>query len=247
MSGAHHPTPGLDHIQQQLSVARDEHDAAARAGAIRAMAAGEAAVPANAGTLVTAGARGALQRIADQLRRAGATLPLSVTLDAPTIESSMARGLSLALCLVEVEMETIRLQGMRINTPGAVAPVPPPGALDLIEDFGPGELYAGLMTGADGTPLHHLILLPGDASGVTYEEAMAFASNAGGVLPQRAEQAILYGNAKEEFEATWYWSSEQHASDCERAWGQQFANGFQDSDSKSVLLRARAVRREECK
>lgn len=70
-------------------------------------------IPTTVGALNESSAVVALQRIATQLRRAGATLPLTVTAEAPTIESSMARGLSLALCLVEVEIETCRLEALR--------------------------------------------------------------------------------------------------------------------------------------
>ena len=70
-------------------------------------------IPTAVGALNESSAVVALQRVADQLRRAGATLPLTVTAEATTIETSMARGLSLALCLVEVEIETCRLEAMR--------------------------------------------------------------------------------------------------------------------------------------
>jgi hypothetical protein len=41
----------------------------------------------------------------------------------------------------------------------------------------------------------------------------------------------------------WYWSSTQHASYSDRAWGQYFGNGGQVNDPKSYAGRARAVRR----
>lgn len=70
-------------------------------------------IPTAVGAITESSAVVALQRIATQLRRAGATLPLTVTAEAPTIQSPMARGLSLALCLVEVEIETCRLEAIR--------------------------------------------------------------------------------------------------------------------------------------
>lgn len=185
----------------------------------------------------------ALQRIATQLRRGGANLPLNLSADPGTTESTLVRGLSLALCLVEVEIETIRLEGLRAATPAAPTPAARLGAFDFIEDLGPGELYVGLMTGADGEPMHHIILLPGEIENATWEEAMAWSEKAGGVLPQRAEQAILFGNAKIEFKPEWYWSSEQHAAGDVYAWGQSFYGGSQGTSLKSAGLRARAVRR----
>ena len=106
-----------------------------------------------------------------------------------------------------------------------------------------GERYAGLVLAADGMPSHHLILLPGDADEVNWEAAKQFAAKTGGELPTRAEQAILYGNLKSEFEQRYYWSCEQHAANADYAWYQYFLNGTQDSNFKSASLRARAVRR----
>ncbi len=49
--------------------------------------------------------------------------------------------------------------------------------------------------------------------------------------------------AYEAFDLDWYWTSTQHASDSECAWGQHFNDGYQGSDHKSLKFRARAVRR----
>ena len=46
-----------------------------------------------------------LVHIADKLRQAGAKLPITVTAETATPETLIARGLSIALCLVETEME----------------------------------------------------------------------------------------------------------------------------------------------
>lgn len=48
---------------------------------------------------------------------------------------------------------------------------------------------------------------------------------------------------KEEFDTVWYWSSTQHASSSDCAWGQHFVNGSQDSGHEGSSYRARAVRR----
>jgi len=106
-----------------------------------------------------------------------------------------------------------------------------------------GEHYAGIILGKDGQPDHHLILLPGQASDVTFAQAQEFVTKAGGELPTRREQSLLYANLKEEFEERWYWSGEQHASSSVCAWGQKFSNGDQYTNHKDYEYRARAVRR----
>jgi formylglycine-generating enzyme required for sulfatase activity len=107
----------------------------------------------------------------------------------------------------------------------------------------PGEHYAGIVLDGDGAPSHHLILLPGDADDVTWDQAKAFAADAGGELPTRREQALLFANLKGQFEPRYYWSSEQHAANDDYAWGQGFNGGTQLNNVKSASLRARAVRR----
>jgi hypothetical protein len=113
----------------------------------------------------------------------------------------------------------------------------------IAENLKAGEQYAGLILGKNGEPDHHLILLPGEAEAVTWDQAKEFAKKAGGELPTRREQALLFANLKEEFKQAWYWSGEQHASDSDCAWGQYFSNGGQYLTSPSTELRARAVRR----
>jgi hypothetical protein len=106
-----------------------------------------------------------------------------------------------------------------------------------------GGLYAGIVRGVAGAPDQHVILLPGAAEDVTWDQAQAFAAEAGGELPTRSEQALLYANLKDQFEGDWYWSGEQHASSPSIAWIQYFLNGVQSNFRKSYEGRARAVRR----
>ena len=104
-----------------------------------------------------------------------------------------------------------------------------------------GEIYAGLvLDAASGGPSHHLILLPGEAVDVTWQQAKDWAASARGELPTRQEQALLYANVKREFQPRWYWSGEQYSDS--GAWGQSFGNGNQSGGSKSYEGRARAVR-----
>lgn len=105
-----------------------------------------------------------------------------------------------------------------------------------------GEIHAGIAL-KDGKPSHHLILIPGEKIGVTFDAAGAWAKKQGGDLPTRQEQSLLFANARAHFQAAWYWSGEQHASDSASAWSQTFTNGYQTSWPKDYKYRAVAVRR----
>ena len=107
----------------------------------------------------------------------------------------------------------------------------------------PGEHYAGLILGKEGESSYHLILLPGEQEEINWSDALTWAKEQGGELPNRREQALLYANLKEEFKEAWYWSNTQHASGSFYAWCQSFSHGYQDYSLKSSELRARAVRR----
>ena len=114
---------------------------------------------------------------------------------------------------------------------------------EFLIELKPGEEYAGLIVGKDGETSYHLILIPGQATGVNWTDAKAFASKQGGDLPTRREQSLLFANLKEQFDGECYWSSEQHASDSDFAWYQYFGSGNQYDCITNVKLRARAVRR----
>ncbi|MQA39002.1 Lcl C-terminal domain-containing protein [Rugamonas aquatica] len=106
-----------------------------------------------------------------------------------------------------------------------------------------GELYAGLLLGKNGAPDIHLVLLPAKAEKLTWDQAKKFAADAGGELPTRREQSLLFANLKDEFEPYWHWSGEQHASYPSNAWGQYFYDGDQVYSHKSNEGRVRVVRR----
>src|SRR3990172_1396299 len=116
-------------------------------------------------------------------------------------------------------------------------------AIFLASVLKPEEHYAGIILGKDGEPDHHLILLAGEAESVNWAQAKDFAAKAGGELPTRREQSLLFANLKEQFQPRWYWSGEQHASYSGYAWVQYFSDGDQDGYLKSNDYRARAVRR----
>jgi hypothetical protein len=106
-----------------------------------------------------------------------------------------------------------------------------------------GERYAGLILGADGKPTHHLVLLPGDAEELEWQQAVEWAEKQGGTLPTRAEQSLLFANLKGEFQGAYYWSGQQHETNSGWAWCQHFGYGHQYDDGKDLEFRFRAVRR----
>lgn len=118
-----------------------------------------------------------------------------------------------------------------------------PDVLDLPAttiELRPGERYAGLILDDDGTPSHHVILLPGNAESLSWENAKVWAAKAGGKLPSRREQSLLFANLKNEFQGAWYWSGELYSESS--AWHQNFRYGGQSYDAKGYEARARAVR-----
>lgn len=114
-------------------------------------------------------------------------------------------------------------------------------------DLQPGEKNAGIVLGKDGDLDYFLILLPDGKDDINWKNANTWAKQQGGEkeagLPTRREQAVLFGNLKEEFGQGYYWSSEQHASHSDSAWSQNFTDGYQLFITKSSIMRARAVRR----
>jgi len=114
-----------------------------------------------------------------------------------------------------------------------------------IPELQQGEIYVGAIIKKDGTG-HHIILLPGDKDAGNWQDAMDWAKDTGGDLPNRVEQSLLFADHKEEFKKDWYWSNATHTNNSEWAWYQYFYYGDQYDDRKSSLnCRARAVRRLE--
>lgn len=107
----------------------------------------------------------------------------------------------------------------------------------------PGELYAGILLGQNGEPDQHIILLPGDQPGNTWQAQMDWAASINGSLPTRREQSLLFANLKDQFQGTWYWSGETHKENAGWAWYQYFLSGNQSIYHKDDNYRARAVRR----
>lgn len=106
-----------------------------------------------------------------------------------------------------------------------------------------GEQYAGLILGKEGSPDHHLVLLPGEAQEVSWAAAREWAATAGGELPTRRELALLYANLREEFDRVWYWSVDTQEPRSHLVWGQNFTSGIQTMYGRPFRGRARAIRR----
>lgn len=104
-----------------------------------------------------------------------------------------------------------------------------------------GEVYAGIVLGQKDEPDYHLVLMPAEAVGITWKNAIAWAKKEGVRLPTRRELRLLWVNAADSFAKECYWSGEQHAANSDFAWFQLFSNGNQDG-STTIRLRARAVR-----
>ena len=148
--------------------------------------------------------------------------------------------------MTTITLESIKTEHEKLGARIAALEAAAPKLLLLREaqiELRQGERYAGLVLGPDGLAAHHLILLPGEAEDITWADAKAWAEQAGGELPTRQEQALLYANLKHEFQPNWYWSSQTHESDSSYAWTQYFSNGYQGNGGKSYAGRARAVRR----
>jgi hypothetical protein len=112
----------------------------------------------------------------------------------------------------------------------------------LKEILKPNETYAGLALGVDGKPDEHVILLHGYADGLTWSDAVKWAAGAGGRLPTRQEQALLYANCKQYMKPVWHWSGETHKADASYAWDCYFYHGDQGTNHKSNRGTAVAVR-----
>lgn len=128
----------------------------------------------------------------------------------------------------DVELSTVSLGRSAIETPAIGAAYE-------------GGVYAGVSI-ENEQPVA-LVLLPGEAEEVTWQQAKDWAAASGGGLPSRIDQLVLFKNLKAEFKEAVYWSGEEFAGGAEYAWFQFFSDGYQLSWHKGFRSRARAVRR----
>ena len=146
---------------------------------------------------------------------------------------------------IEVEL-TPRSKAVMDAPYQALAPQfksPTPVATPAIE-LQPGEHYAGVVLDAEGKVMHHLVLMAQKPNGKpNWKDAMDWAASAGGHLPTRQEQALLYANCKPHLQPGWHWSCESHEEDASFAWLCLFSLGDQYDLRKSYEFEAVAVRR----
>jgi len=105
-----------------------------------------------------------------------------------------------------------------------------------------GEKLIGYYAGPDGK-LTAAILLPGEASNLTWPKALQWAKEKGGDLPNRVEALLLFQHHRDEFQREVYWTNEQRAEDSSCAWFQSFNYGTQLNWRQALKTLARAVRR----
>ncbi|MFU2053302.1 DUF1566 domain-containing protein [Bordetella hinzii] len=106
-----------------------------------------------------------------------------------------------------------------------------------------GEVYLGALGDQDGN-LTHIILLPGDYDEANHTTQVGIGVAAGGVLPNKAELALAWTNARDEFRHEWYWSGQTYERNSAFAWCQIFGDGTQNTQNKETrTARARFVRR----
>src|SRR5258708_37671382 len=129
-------------------------------------------------------------------------------------------------------------QTTRRAAPAKRAPI---GTPKIGGPWATGGIYAGLSL-ENERPVA-LILLPGDAGDLTWEQAKAWAAEKEASLPSRIDQLLLFKNLKSQFQGAWYWSGEPNAGAESWAWGQYFYYGYQIITHKGTKFRARAVRR----
>jgi hypothetical protein len=102
--------------------------------------------------------------------------------------------------------------------------------------------FCGINTTPDGT--HHAVVLLPDKPDkrLDWQAAMDWAASVNGALPSRPVAAMLFANAKPEFEEAWHWTCETASWVGSCAWTQNFDDGSQYDGLKSYEGRARAVR-----
>lgn len=104
-----------------------------------------------------------------------------------------------------------------------------------------GGTFAGITTRKDGTH-HAVVLLPEQATDITWKKATAWAEALGAELPSRPVAALLFANARDKLQPRWHWTSETHEHDASYAWYCFFYDGDQGNDHKSSEGCAVAVR-----
>ena len=149
-----------------------------------------------------------------------------------------------AITLEQIQAKQTELTSMIAQL--LATPKQAPTTIEIEEDsidLASGEHYAGAVLNANGQHMHHLVLMAAQPSkDLAWSAALEWAGRAGGALPTRQEQALLFANCKPHLQPRWYWSCEEHESETSYAWYCYFGNGYQSGTRKSYEGSAVAVR-----
>jgi hypothetical protein len=111
-----------------------------------------------------------------------------------------------------------------------------------------GGTFQGIVTLRDGTHVAVSLLADKPGTRLSHGDAKAWAEGLDAELPTRPVAAMLYANAKAQFEPDWYWTADTldqdtgRKSDASYAWGCYFGYGYQNYYRKSYEGLAVAVR-----
>jgi len=111
-----------------------------------------------------------------------------------------------------------------------------------------GGTFAGVITLKDGTHVAVALLADKPGNRLEWSDAKAWAEGLDASLPTRPVAALLYANAKAQFEPDWYWTADTvdadtgRKSDASYAWSCNFNYGYQYNVHKSYEGLAVAVR-----
>lgn len=103
-----------------------------------------------------------------------------------------------------------------------------------------GGTFAGILTLPNGTHAAVVLLADKPSEELNWADAKKWAESVGGELPARPAAAMLFANAKDQFEAEWHWTSEAYSGS--GACAQYFGSGAQGTGRVGGNGCARAVR-----
>jgi hypothetical protein len=103
-----------------------------------------------------------------------------------------------------------------------------------------GGTFQGILTLPSGVHVAVVLLADKPDEELNWADAKKWAESVGGELPARPAAAMLFANAKAQFEPEWHWTSEAYSGSY--AWLQYFSYGYQSAGYVTSKSCARAVR-----
>ena len=104
-----------------------------------------------------------------------------------------------------------------------------------------GGIFVGAITQPNGTH-SAVVLLPGQATDVTWQAATDWAAAQNAQLPTRPMAAMIFANTQDRPQSGWHWTCEEVMDLASCAWDCYFHLGNQDGSRKSYEGSAVAVR-----